>query len=54
MRSILARLIYNFDVELAGVDDDWLSGQKTYIIWEKGPLKVRFSNVQRPIKTTTG
>ncbi|KAF4981105.1 hypothetical protein FDECE_17751 [Fusarium decemcellulare] len=47
MRSILARLVWNFDVELDDVDHNWLSGQKTYMIWEKGPLKLRFTNVER-------
>ncbi|KAH7007774.1 cytochrome P450 ClCP1 [Ilyonectria destructans] len=48
MRSILARLMYNFDVELDDVSQDWLSSQKTYIIWEKGPLRLRFTNVKSP------
>ncbi|CAG9996248.1 unnamed protein product [Clonostachys byssicola] len=44
MRSILARLMYNFDVVLDDENHNWLSSQKTYFIWEKGPLMMRFIN----------
>ncbi|OCK74496.1 cytochrome P450 [Lepidopterella palustris CBS 459.81] len=47
MRSILARLVLEFDVELDDINDPWLAAQKTYIIWEKGPLKVKFSHAKK-------
>lgn len=41
MRLVLARLIYAFDFELADPKDVWDWGrQKTFIFWEKEPLKV--------------
>lgn len=41
MRLILARLIYAFDFQLADPKDVWeWSTQKTFILWEKEPLKV--------------
>ncbi|KAF2119388.1 cytochrome P450 [Lophiotrema nucula] len=41
MRLILARLLYAFDLSLADDKDRWDWGQqKTYILWEKEPLKV--------------
>ena len=40
MRLILAKVLFNFDLELAEGSEDWLD-QKAYAIWEKGPLNVR-------------
>jgi cytochrome P450 len=41
MRIVLARLLYAFDFELADPNDVWDWGsQKTFIFWEKEPLKV--------------
>ncbi len=41
MRLILVRLIYAFDFQLADPKDRWDWGtQKTFIFWEKEPLKV--------------
>ncbi|KAK4185706.1 cytochrome P450 [Podospora australis] len=42
MRLIFARLIYEFDMSLADEDeDDWIKKQKSFLFWEKRPLKVR-------------
>ncbi|KAK1712421.1 cytochrome P450 [Colletotrichum lupini] len=40
MRLIIASLLYNFDLELADPNFDWLD-QKSYGIWDKHPLWVK-------------
>ncbi|KAF2682945.1 benzoate 4-monooxygenase cytochrome P450 [Lentithecium fluviatile CBS 122367] len=41
MRVILARLLFTFDIGLADEKDRWDWGeQKTYILWDKRPLRV--------------
>ena len=40
MKLILARIVYNFDLELVDEKDDWFD-QKTFILWDKKPLMVR-------------
>jgi len=40
MKLILARIIYNFDLELVNEKDDWFN-QNTFILWDKKPLIVR-------------
>ena len=39
MRLILARILYNFDMELADNKTDWLR-QPSYTLWVKPPLNV--------------
>ncbi|KAF4539586.1 Benzoate 4-monooxygenase cytochrome p450 protein [Lasiodiplodia theobromae] len=42
MRLILAKLLWNFDMELAEpLSTGWAESQKTYILWDKPPLMVR-------------
>lgn len=45
IRLILARFVYNFDVELQS-GTPW-QDQRTYILWQKQPLDVRLQTVQR-------
>lgn len=40
-RLILSKVLYNFDLELVQGQDDWLK-QRIYLVWEKGPLYVKF------------
>ncbi|RDW89918.1 cytochrome P450 [Aspergillus mulundensis] len=40
MRVILARVLWNFDLELAPESEGW-ERQKVYTLWDKGPLMVR-------------
>ncbi|KAK1491007.1 hypothetical protein CCUS01_14255 [Colletotrichum cuscutae] len=47
MRLILAHLTWNSDMELAEESRGWAEKQKVYSLWEKGPLKVHMSPVQR-------
>ncbi|KAL4894556.1 cytochrome P450 [Aspergillus ambiguus] len=42
MRVILARVLWNFDLELASESDGW-DKQKVYTLWDKGPLMVRIT-----------
>ncbi|KND86588.1 Isotrichodermin C-15 hydroxylase, partial [Tolypocladium ophioglossoides CBS 100239] len=41
MRLVLARLLYRFDFELAFEQDSWHDSQRTFVVWEKGPLYLR-------------
>lgn len=47
MRLILAKLLWNFDVELCEESKNWATEQKVFILWEKGPLMVRLKKVSR-------
>ncbi|KAH6972117.1 cytochrome P450 [Ilyonectria sp. MPI-CAGE-AT-0026] len=49
MRPILARIVYNFDLELSDEEYDWTGDQRTFIIWEKGPLKIKVRNAQKVV-----
>lgn len=40
MRLILARIIWNFDMQLVNPQEDWIGMGKTYLIWKKPPLNV--------------
>lgn len=39
MRLILAKVLFNFDMELADKGVDWIT-QKAYLLWDKPPLEV--------------
>ncbi|KAI0012831.1 cytochrome P450 monooxygenase-like protein [Xylariaceae sp. FL0662B] len=40
MRLLLAKVLYNFDLELCAESRDW-SDQKVYVLWQKKPLMCR-------------
>ena len=42
MRSILTRVIWNFDMELKEDSANW-DQQKNYILWLKPPLNIKLS-----------
>lgn len=44
MRLILAKFLFNFDIELDKQTGDW-TNQKSYILWEKHPLWVKLTSV---------
>lgn len=46
MRLILARLIWNFDLQLLPESEKW-NDQKVYVLWAKGPLYVKVSAAAR-------
>jgi hypothetical protein len=45
MRLILARLIFNFDLELVEKETDWMKDMKAYTIWKKPQLMVKLTPV---------
>lgn len=45
MRLVMARLIWGFDMELAKGNDEWLTGQKNYLLWDKPELKMYLREV---------
>ncbi|KAG9237249.1 cytochrome P450 [Amylocarpus encephaloides] len=47
MRLILARLLWNFDLELEEKSRRWIDGMKMYTLWEKPPLHVKLKRVER-------
>ncbi|KAK4144426.1 cytochrome P450 [Dichotomopilus funicola] len=47
MRLILARLVFEFDMELQDDSHDWIMQQKTYPLWDRLPLNVHIKPVMR-------
>jgi hypothetical protein len=47
MRLIMAKVLFNFDLELVDKDRDWMKGQKVFTLWQKPSLMVRLHPVQR-------
>ena len=47
MRIILAKLLWQFEVALANPDQDWIDSQKCFQLWEKIPLMVKLTPVDR-------
>ena len=48
MRLILARVLWNFDLELAPQSMNWSEGLKIFILWDKPSLFVKLKPVKRP------
>lgn len=48
---MISKLLWEFDMKLAPENDnsDWIHNQPTYMLWEKPPLRVVLSPVQREI-----
>lgn len=44
VKLILARVLYNFDMELVDPDEDWMD-QKAFFIWTKPPLNIYLTPV---------
>lgn len=42
MRIILARMVFNFDMELDPVSNDW-ANQDSFILWDKPDLMVKLT-----------
>ena len=40
MRSIMVRILWNFDIELCLGSDNWMA-RKVFVLWDKPPLNVR-------------
>ncbi|CCF42007.1 cytochrome P450 ClCP1 [Colletotrichum higginsianum] len=47
MKTILARLLWKFDLVLADDSQQWMERQKIFILWERGPLNVYLKPVAR-------
>jgi hypothetical protein len=47
MRLILAKVLFEFDMELAEQSVDWMAGQKVYGLWKKPALTVKLQRVRR-------
>jgi hypothetical protein len=47
MRLILARLVWNYDMELADTVSEDFPNCKAYSLWLKGPLNIRLIPVAR-------
>ena len=47
MRIVLARVLFEFDLELMDSSKSWLEGLRNFTLWEKGPLMVKLKPVIR-------
>jgi hypothetical protein len=47
MRLIVAKVLFNFDLELVDTTQDWLEGQKVFTLWQKSSLMVQVRPVKR-------
>ena len=47
MRVILARLLWNFDIELCEESNNWAEGIKVFMIYQRPPLRVKLTPVIR-------
>jgi hypothetical protein len=45
IRTILARLIYEFDLELMPESRTWMHRQRAMLAWAKGPLMIQIRPV---------
>lgn len=48
MRLILGKVLFNFDIELQPDSKRW-NHQRTYLMWEKGPLNVSLRPYDREL-----
>jgi hypothetical protein len=42
MRLLLCKILWHFDLEMCSESKNWID-QKSYLVWEKGPLMVRLA-----------
>ncbi|RYP27802.1 hypothetical protein DL767_007514 [Monosporascus sp. MG133] len=47
MRYILARYLWNFDIEVTEQSRDWMDNQKAYLVWDKPGLFLRLKPVAK-------
>jgi len=47
MRAILAKVIWNFDLELYEESENWMDNLCIWFIWFKDPLMVKLTSVER-------
>ncbi len=46
-RLVIAKLLWNFDLELDGLHDTWVQDARFYILWQLQPLKIKLTPVER-------
>jgi hypothetical protein len=46
MRLTMSRIIWNFDLELQDDSRNWLEEQRTFTLWQKEPLNIKFTAVK--------
>lgn len=49
MRLIMAKVLFEFDLELQPESEDWLARNKVFTLWEKPPLMVSLRPVRRSL-----
>lgn len=47
LRLILAKMLWHFDLSLVRPEEDWLSEQKVFALWDKEALDVKIDIVKR-------
>lgn len=47
MRLILAKIIFNFDMQLDDASRNWYKDSKAYVVWQKPPLMVHLTPIKR-------
>lgn len=49
-------MLFNFDLQLVDGQEDWIEKQSQSLIWNKGPLHVRFQDARgrEDLVTTDG
>ncbi|OHF00679.1 isotrichodermin C-15 hydroxylase [Colletotrichum orchidophilum] len=45
MRLILARIVYDFDLQLGEGNGPWIEKQRAFGLWDRIPLSVRLKSV---------
>ncbi|KEF51517.1 uncharacterized protein A1O9_12434 [Exophiala aquamarina CBS 119918] len=46
-RLVVAKLLWNFDIELDGDHKTWVEDARFYILWQLQPLNVKLTSVKR-------
>jgi hypothetical protein len=47
MRLTMAKILFEFDLELVDKDEEWLKKQKLLTLWVKSPLMFKLHPVKR-------
>ena len=40
---IMCKVLWHFDISIAVDNDNWISDQRAFMVWEKLPLMVKFT-----------
>ncbi|OJJ36223.1 hypothetical protein ASPWEDRAFT_173006 [Aspergillus wentii DTO 134E9] len=43
LRLVLSRLVWNFNIELADPNEDWIAKHQVFTLWRKPELKVKLT-----------